>query len=141
MEYHRRPSIDCGELTSLRWLGQFGLCAAFGKDWVYFARVGTVRTYVGREAHGKARWAMGDSSTSNDVQAIDRRKFLRRAGTVAWAAPLIVSMTVNPANAQTATCVPGGRPCTPNGLPCCKRNHKCRPTGAGFKCVGPGGQP
>lgn len=68
---------------------------------------------------------------------IERRNFLRKAAVAAWATPVIVSMAASPANAQTASCIPPGRPCTPEGLPCCHRSHRCRLTGSGYRCVGP----
>jgi hypothetical protein len=39
-----------------------------------------------------------------------RRDFLRQAGTVAWAAPLILTMAAPSAHAQTS-CIPAGSPC------------------------------
>ena len=71
-------------------------------------------------------------------EPIERRNFLRKAAIAAWSTPVIVSVVAaSPANAQTVTCVPPGRPCTPEGLPCCHRSHRCRLTGSGYRCVGP----
>lgn len=68
---------------------------------------------------------------------LGRRAFLKKAAIVAWSTPLIVSMSARPAMAQTASCVPPGRPCSPEGLPCCHKSHRCRLTGSGYRCVGP----
>lgn len=73
---------------------------------------------------------------SHDSQ-LERRLFLKRAAVAAWATPVIVTMAASPAGAQTASCIPPGRPCTPDGLPCCHRSHRCRLTGSGYRCVGP----
>jgi hypothetical protein len=41
----------------------------------------------------------------------DRRTFLKRAGTVAWATPLIVTLGASRAGAQAASCLPSGTGC------------------------------
>ena len=42
-------------------------------------------------------------------QAEDRREFLKKAGTVAWATPFILTLASSRANAQS--CAPAGSPC------------------------------
>jgi len=80
---------------------------------------------------------MTDPSTEQSGTQMERRRFLKNAAIAAWSTPLIVTMVASPAHAQTASCIPPGRDCTPQGLPCCHQSHRCRLTGAGFKCVGP----
>jgi hypothetical protein len=68
----------------------------------------------------------------------DRREFLRRAGTVAWATPLVLTLAASRAGAQVS-CAPAGLGCgtwsTPldmcitTGTLCC--NDCVRGTGAG----------
>ena len=41
----------------------------------------------------------------------DRRRFLKQVGTVAWASPLILTMTARGAGAQALSCLPLGTPC------------------------------
>ena len=43
-------------------------------------------------------------------QTASRRDFLRRAGTVAWTTPFILTMTARTAHAQTS-CAPAGTAC------------------------------
>ena len=54
-------------------------------------------------------------------QGVERRKFLKAAATVAWAAPMILTMSARPAGAQVGTsCLPNGGPCDAcNGMNCC----------------------
>lgn len=46
----------------------------------------------------------------SDPHDASRRDFLRQAGTVAWATPLILTMAANPARAQVS-CSPAGTAC------------------------------
>lgn len=52
-------------------------------------------------------------------EGMERRRFLKSAATVAWAAPAILTLTANRAGAQS--CVPQGAPCDacPTGINCC----------------------
>lgn len=45
-----------------------------------------------------------------DPQAESRREFLKKAGTVAWMSPLILTMTSSAAHAQ-GSCLPDGLDC------------------------------
>jgi hypothetical protein len=61
---------------------------------------------------------MGERSTQS---TIDRRAFLRRAAIVAWATPVVLTLSQSRAGAQT-TCVPCGQACINRergGVPCC----------------------
>jgi hypothetical protein len=61
----------------------------------------------------------------------DRREFLKRAGNLAWAAPLILTLTAERAGAQAFSCLPSFVDCgtydaglgacvpTEGGIPCC----------------------
>lgn len=40
-----------------------------------------------------------------------RREFLRQAGTIAWATPLILTLVSDPARAQSVSCSPAGTGC------------------------------
>ena len=40
----------------------------------------------------------------------DRRQFLRRSATIAWATPLLLTLPASRAGAQVS-CAPGGTPC------------------------------
>ena len=64
----------------------------------------------------------------NSDQTIDRRRFLRRAGTVAWSTPVIMSVLASRAGAQV--CGTKGQVCSPTtprpcctGLRCCNANN------------------
>lgn len=52
-------------------------------------------------------------------EGVERRRFLKAAATVAWASPLILTMTASRAGAQS--CIPRGATCSacPGGLNCC----------------------
>ena len=54
-------------------------------------------------------------------QGLERRRFLKGAATVAWAAPMILTMSARPAGAQVgASCLPNGGPCDAcQGMNCC----------------------
>ena len=41
----------------------------------------------------------------------NRRDFLKQAGTVAWATPIILTMAADPARAQATSCLAPGEPC------------------------------
>ncbi|MDQ3915608.1 MAG: hypothetical protein M3323_09825 [Actinomycetota bacterium] len=64
-------------------------------------------------------------------EGMERRRFLKAAGTIAWATPAILTLTANRAGAQS--CVPHNAPCdacagvncciqTGDSLPCCCSN-------------------
>ena len=67
----------------------------------------------------------------------DRREFLKRAGAVAWATPLILTLAADRAGAQVLSCAPVGsgcgtwstplNACIPIGTVCC--NDCVRGTG------------
>jgi hypothetical protein len=79
-----------------------------------------------------------------DKRAESRREFLKQAGTVAWAAPLILTMAAPSAHAQTS-CIPEGSPCGNVVGGVCVPAHTlqnccgtCEPAGPNFCfCVGP----
>jgi hypothetical protein len=60
-----------------------------------------------------------------------RRDFLKRAGTVAWATPLILTLAAHPASAQAVSCAPAGSGCGSfvEGL-------GCLPTNPAVMCCG-----
>ena len=61
---------------------------------------------------------MSDDAGRATEDGIERRRFLKGAATVAWATPLILTMTSGPAYAQS--CLPNGGPCDAcQGMPCC----------------------
>lgn len=71
-----------------------------------------------------------------------RRKFLKQAGTVAWAAPFILTMASTNAHAQQVSCAPAGSPCgtyveelgvcaPTNAVVCC---GDCTYPGSGIGC-------
>jgi hypothetical protein len=81
-----------------------------------------------------------------DSQAVDRRRFLKRAGTVAWMAPAILTLSTQAAYAshclgKNAECgaVSGANCVTSGFLPCCTQcsctqsgppnNRRCRCSG------------
>jgi hypothetical protein len=77
----------------------------------------------------------------NRDESIDRRRFLRRAGAVAWSTPLIVTVLASRAGAQT--CLPTSSACSTTSPPACCLPDICCPTGtpqAGF-CKLPNGAP
>ena len=63
----------------------------------------------------------------------DRRAFLRRTATVAWATPLLLTLSAGRVGAQAPSCAPGGTPCgvwngtncTGIAVICCE---ECNPT-------------
>ncbi|HEY7874619.1 MAG TPA: hypothetical protein VIG64_05805 [Actinomycetota bacterium] len=68
------------------------------------------------------------------AEGIQRRSFLRGAATVAWATPLILTMTAHPAGAQTS-CLPNGGPCNAcEGMRCCDADP---PDDGGCCCADP----
>ena len=42
---------------------------------------------------------------------LDRRRFLKQASTVAWATPLVLTLTASRAGAQAISCIPTGLAC------------------------------
>lgn len=60
---------------------------------------------------------MTHSDPSPDTQQMERRRFLQSSLTVAWATPLILTLTASRAGA--ATCTPTNMPCSGCGTPCC----------------------
>jgi hypothetical protein len=76
---------------------------------------------------------------SDDVgseQGLERRRFLKGAATVAWAAPMILTMAARPAGAQVgASCLPNGGPCDAcTGMNCCDADG---PADGGCCCSDP----
>lgn len=74
-------------------------------------------------------------------QTRSRREFLRKAGTVAWATPFILTMASSSAHAQVS-CAPAGSPCgtyveeldvcaPTNAVVCC---GDCAYPGSGIGC-------
>ena len=52
--------------------------------------------------------------------ALARRQFLKRAATVTWATPLVLTMSARHAGAQALSCIPPGTPCNAcEGMKCC----------------------
>jgi hypothetical protein len=83
-------------------------------------------------------------------QGQDRRKFLKQAATVAWASPLILTLSASRAGAQNISCVPrgfmcgtwNGSICVANPTPCCTGEH-CGPVSTeivGGPCICMGDQ-
>ena len=60
----------------------------------------------------------------------NRREFLRQAGTVAWATPLILTLAAGRAGAQGISCAPAGTGCGTWSTPL----DMCLPTGAVVCC-------
>ena len=63
----------------------------------------------------------------NRDESIDRRRFLRRAGTVAWSTPVIMTVLASRAGAQT--CLGLGVACSLTSPPPCCEPNLCCPTG------------
>ncbi len=62
---------------------------------------------------------MSDAGRMSE-DGIERRRFLKGAATVAWATPLILTMTAHQAGAQAMSCLPNGGACDACvGMPCC----------------------
>jgi len=69
-------------------------------------------------------------------EAVDRRRFLKGAATVAWAAPVIATLSASPAYAQVE-CTKSGKKCgsqQPQGSGNCPGTNcctglNCRPSG------------
>lgn len=65
------------------------------------------------------------TQSSGDSSTIDRRRFLKRAGAVAWSTPFILTVMQESAFASShclgaaATCGTGGQCSTVGFLPCC----------------------
>ena len=57
-------------------------------------------------------WGMAVSENTRQREAVDRRRFLKGAATVAWAAPVIVTLSASPAYAR---CKPQGEVCSSLG--------------------------
>lgn len=71
-------------------------------------------------AEGQVRTAFEKDNAMADGQeraTIGRRRFLRRAAAVAWATPVIMTLSQSRAGAQSCTAI--SFVCTPTGLPCC----------------------
>lgn len=74
-----------------------------------------------------------------------RRKFLKRAGAVAWATPFILTITADRAGAQAASCAPSTffcgiydqftSRCSPTGMPCCTSCVPAAEQISGAPCV------
>lgn len=67
----------------------------------------------------------------NRDESIDRRRFLRRAGAVAWSTPVIMTVLASRAGAQ-GTCLANGSTCSTTSAPfCCTTPIQltCCPTG------------
>ena len=63
---------------------------------------------------------MSDDAGRRSEDGIERRRFLKGAATVAWATPLILTMTAHQAGAQGMSCLPNGGPCDAcQGMVCC----------------------
>jgi hypothetical protein len=63
---------------------------------------------------------MSDDARIGTEEGIERRRFLKGAATVAWATPLILTMSAHQAGAQGMSCLPNGGPCDACfGMPCC----------------------
>jgi hypothetical protein len=63
---------------------------------------------------------MSDDAGHTTEDGIERRRFLKGAATVAWATPLILTMTAHQAGAQAMSCLPNGGVCDAcQGMPCC----------------------
>jgi hypothetical protein len=76
----------------------------------------------------------------NRDESIDRRRFLRRAGTVAWTTPLIMTVIASRAGAQVE-CLQQSAICSPTSPPpCCAPNICCPPgTTHALQCKLPNG--
>ena len=74
------------------------------------------------------------SESTKQREAVDRRRFLKGAATVAWAAPVIATLSASPAY---AACIPQNGLCSgapPNcGTSDCCTGLSCKP-GSGNKC-------
>src|SRR5918999_989320 len=63
---------------------------------------------------------MSDDAGRIAEEGIERRRFLKGAATVAWATPMILTMTAHQAGAQAMSCIPNNTPCDAcQGMPCC----------------------
>lgn len=62
-----------------------------------------------------------------DRQLMERRRFIRGAATVAWATPIILTLSAQGASASHTTCIALGSRCgtgSPNPTrPCCESAH------------------
>lgn len=81
------------------------------------------------------------TESSGDSSTIDRRRFLKRAGTVAWTTPFILSVMQESAFATShcllagATCGSGGQCSTAGFLPCCSSlGLTCKKSGPSCLC-------
>ena len=73
------------------------------------------------------------SENTKQREAVDRRRFLKGAATVAWAAPVIATLSATPAYAacgqQNAPCgTQSSSGACPNNPACCS-GYTCRPQG------------
>lgn len=71
---------------------------------------------------------MGETGSLRRSHEVDRRRFLRRAAVIAWAAPVVATLGSGPAYAQT--CVPAGDACGTftGGSTCSNVRACCTPT-------------
>lgn len=75
------------------------------------------------------------SQISHDAGELDRRRFIRRAVTVAWATPLILTLTAGAASAAACRVVGGGNcggSCITAGTTC---KHPPPPNQALCQCL------
>jgi hypothetical protein len=90
---------------------------------------------------------MPDTPEQQGSKGVERRLFLKRAGTVAWAAPLILTVAANRASAVTLPCTPNAGPCTATaeccpGSCCCSTDPinnvggLCAPIAGANNCTG-----
>ncbi len=66
----------------------------------------------------------------SETDGNSRRDFLRRAGTAAWAAPLVITLGAERAGAQGISCSPAGTACGTWSTPLAT----CIPLGAALCC-------
>ena len=69
----------------------------------------------------------------SEAHTEDRRKFLQRAATVAWATPVLLTLPASRAGAQVGSCAPDATPCGVwNGSACTGLTalccNECNPT-------------
>jgi hypothetical protein len=62
---------------------------------------------------------------NEEQRTFDRRRFLRGAATVAWATPLILTVSASSAAAVTVPCTPNGVACGDIPTTCCAGNCCC----------------
>lgn len=78
---------------------------------------------------------MTDDRGPSTDEGVERRRFLKGAMTVAWATPLVLTMTARQAGAQAMSCIPNGAPCDAcTGMNCCDASG---PADGGCCCSDP----